>query len=107
VASRVHGLLVHGLAYVVSIEQGSALFPDEPSRADGMRPRRPGGALPAAFRVELTGSGQGGRATDVRVTVIDAATGRRLGAVSVPFDWFRDIGYCGTVMAEIETGVWP
>lgn len=87
----------------MSIEQGSALF-GEPSRADGMRPRRPGGAPPVAFRVELTGFGQGGRADHVRVTVVDASTGKRLGATSLPFSWFRDVAYNATVTAEIETG---
>lgn len=88
------------------IEQGSALFPVDPSRADGMRPRRPGGAPPAAFRIEVTGIGAAGRSTEVRLTVVDAATGRKLGAKTVPFDWFRDIGHVGTCVVEIDEGAW-
>lgn len=86
------------------IEQGSALFPAEPSRADGMRPRRPGGAPPARWRIELSGAGTAGRSETVHVTVIDAQTGQRLGKTVVPFDWFRDIGHTGTCTIEIDTG---
>jgi len=102
------GMLAHRLARVV-IEQGSALFgpgPDEPSRADGMRPRRPGGRPPALWRIEVTGLGAAGRAENVRVTLIDAQHGRRVGAAVVPFDWFRDIGHNGTCTVEIDPGSW-
>ncbi len=91
------------------IEQGSALFgpgPEEPSRADGMRPRRPGGAPPVRWRIELAGGGTGGRSEVVHVTVIDADTGKRIGRKALPFDWFRDIGHCGTVVVEIDAGEW-
>lgn len=71
-----------------------------------MRPRRPGGAPPAAFRIELSGIGAAGRSTEVRVTLIDASTGKRLAAKVVPFDWFADIAYRGTCTIEIDEGVW-
>ena len=91
----------------MTMQQGAApLFAGEPSPADGMRARRPGGAPPARWRIELTGVGQGGRASEVRVTLIDAETGKRIGAAMVPFEWVRDVAYNATCTAEISPGAW-
>lgn len=68
----------------------AGLFGPEP----GARPK---------WRVELVGIGA---STSVRVALVDAETGARLGSALVPFEWMRDVAHNGTVTVDIVPGRW-
>jgi len=44
--------------------------------------------------------------TQVRVTLINHETGKRVGACVLPFEWIRDVAQGGTALANIRPGVW-
>lgn len=76
---------------------GAALFG---TRTDGRPNRR-------AWRIELTGlSPIEGAATEVRVTMVDAETGKRVAAQRVPFEWIRDVAFCSTATMTLHEGDW-
>ena len=60
---------------------------------------------PERWRVEITGLG-GDPADRVRVTLIDAETGKRVGANELPFAWLRDVAHGGVALAAIVPGQW-
>lgn len=68
-------------------------------RTDG-RPNRRG------WRIELQGMDElpDGRSTHVRVTLVDAETGKRLAAQRAPFSWIRDVSTGGVAIVSMSEG---
>lgn len=76
---------------------GAALFG---TRTDGRPNRR-------AWRIELTGlTLVEGAATEVRVKLIDAETGKTVAAQRVPFSWIRDVAFGSTATQTLHEGDW-
>jgi hypothetical protein len=78
----------------------SGLF-GEPAAAAGPGPE---------WRLELAGIGEAlpdaaadGRSREVRVTLIDARTSRRLGATSIPWEWFVDLAKADSLVTGAIT----
>jgi hypothetical protein len=72
------------------------------SLLDGLPPNPKGRE---SWRVEITGMG-GDPSDRVQVTLVDAETGKRLGAQVVPFEWIRDVAHGSTAVVPIRRGVW-
>lgn len=66
------------------------------------RPRR------RSWRIEIQGSGEAGadRSTTVRVALIDAETGKRVAAQSLPFAWLVDVARGGMAVVTLQEGDW-
>lgn len=57
------------------------------------------------WRIEVAGIG-GTPSDEVRVTLVDADTGRRVGARQLPFSWLRDVAHGGLATVAITPGEW-
>jgi hypothetical protein len=57
-----------------------------------------------AFRIELAGFPSEGRATEVRVKLIDQERGTVIGVKRIPFEWLRDVAWGGVAELLIHEG---
>lgn len=68
----------------------------------GGRPRRRG------WRIEIEGmtptAGLQPISSELRVTLIDAETGKRVAAQRVPFEWIRDVAWGSTSVVAMSEG---
>lgn len=61
---------------------------------------------PHEWRVEIVPVGEMGQyPTTLRVRLVDADTGRQIGAREVPWEWFRDCAH-GQITISIAEGVY-
>lgn len=67
-----------------------------------------GKARRRSWRIEIEGLPKdcSGRATTVRVQLIDAETGKRVAAQSMPFEWIADVATAGIASVTLQEGDW-
>jgi hypothetical protein len=61
-----------------------------------------------SWRIEIEGRGNAGapRSTEVRVMLVDAETGKRIAAQTLPFSWLVDVVHDGTAVVTLAEGDW-